>query len=207
MQDYSDPLHNARRLERAMNQALLDAENRPALPNMEAQETDGEIALTRGLDEWVQDIVEPTGRVTEHPILDRYINQGIEWAEKSYKNRDFQWCGAFAAWCWRDAVRREIRRKCFPSTYRLYTWAYKTERRIKDLDSARAGDIVVVGKNKRWGDHITIFERWGDDGEFFTVEGNAWGQTPQSGRREGVIRRARDVDEITAIYRPLELDR
>lgn len=214
MRGYTDPSHADRREIRSDLLDELDGDERAPLeegdpsPSDFQSITDGERAIERALEEWRLNIVEPKGQVSQGPILEKYIRQGIEWDwVDSYQNRKFAWCGAFAAWAWWESVSAPIRQKCFPSTYRLREWAKGSGRVIDNLEDARAGDIVIVGHKKAWGDHITLLERH-DEGGYWSVEGNAWGETPSAGaRREGVIRRFRSEDEISAIYRPLESDR
>jgi hypothetical protein len=168
----------------------------------------GSFVLEKALDEWRQNTLEPTSKVHEGVILDRYIKEGLQWTWiESYENRKFAWCGAFCSYAWKDYVAEHIRKACFPSTYRLQKWAKGTDRVISNLADARPGDIIIVGKKKAWGDHITIFER-ADEGGYWSVEGNAYGEVPAGGKRqEGVIRRWRSEEEIHAIYRPLEVDK
>jgi hypothetical protein len=45
--------------------------------------------------------------------------------------KDFNWCGAFIAFCYKDFIKKEIRRKVMISTYRFYMFAQKTKRHIK----------------------------------------------------------------------------
>lgn len=216
MRDYNDPLHDERRQQRSeLLEQNNDVEGGPSLwidddlsPSDHQPLEAGENAVERALEQWRESIIEPDSLVCEGPILDKYIQCGIEWDWiTDYQNRKFAWCGAFAAWAWRDSVNRTVRRKSFPSTYRLQKWAQGTERVISDISQARRGDLVIVGHKKNWGDHITLFERHDENG-FWTVEGNAWGEVPAGGpRREGVIRRWRSNDEVNAIYRPLERDR
>lgn len=169
----------------------------------------GEEARERALMEWREDIVEPQGEVSEGPILERYMHEGSGWIDrKTYKNRRDAWCGFFAAFCW-ISVQPKIRKKCFPSTYRLREWAKGTPRHIKKLSLARPGDILVIktATGKRWGDHITIIDKIEDDlSGAWTIEGNAYGETPTRERAEGVVRCFREIEKIKFIYRPLEVD-
>lgn len=191
---------------RQLRADLLDELDKIGLsPNDHQSEADGRRVVERALEEWRQHIAEPTKRTTEHPILNRYIKAalGWEWID-SYQNRKFAWCGAFAAFCWFESTGNMIRQRSFASTYRLQQWAKGSAREI-DLSRARAGDLVVVGRRKAWGDHITILERI--EGEtLYTIEGNAYGTLGDGSHGEGVIRRERDASEIAFIYRPLEVD-
>jgi len=191
---------------RQLRADLLDELDKIELsPNDHQSAADGLRVVARALEEWRQHIEEPRRRVTAHPILDRYIKGalGWEWID-SYQNRKFAWCGAFAAHCWMDTTSNMIRQRSFASTYRLREWAKNTPREI-DLTRARAGDLVIVGKRKAWGDHITILERIEGD-TLYTIEGNAFGELADGSRGEGVIRRQRDASEVAFIYRPLEVD-
>lgn len=181
----------------------------PAPIEAPAHQTAGERAVERALIEWRQDIREPRGKVADGPILTRYIREGLGWTWiDDYQNRAFEWCGAFAAWAWREALSAEVRKKHIASTYRLREWARNTSREVGGLSAARPGDIAVVGERKAWGDHITLIERVEEDGSgAWTIEGNATGEGPTPGAKmEGVIRRFRPVETIRFIYRPLAID-
>lgn len=205
---YSESEHEARR---ALRSDLLDELNDcPQADSTSYQSISaGGVALGRALEQWAGCVLEPLDEVADGPILERYIQKGIGWTwQTTYKNRAFAWCGAFAAWAWRDSVSLSIRKKRFASTYRLQQWAKDSDRIIDSLEDARAGDIIIVGHKKKWGDHITLFERSAEEGGYWSVEGNAFGEVPNyRGRGEGVIRRRRSTSEIFAIYRPLEADR
>lgn len=201
--------HDKRRAQRAQAMKELDGDRTIERPTEYASAEAGQEALERGLEQWREEIIEPRGEVTDGPILERYIQEGARWTwQKSYQNRKFAWCGAFAAWCW-ISVLPKLRQKSFPSTYRLREWAKGTPREIKGLENARAGDIMVIATStgKRWGDHITIIDRVEDDlSGAWTVEGNAYGETPTENRAEGVVRCFRPTAKIKFIYRPLEVD-
>lgn len=201
---YTDPSHDERR---ALRADLLDELNELPTDTPQSAEA-GERALEIALGEWEQTVLEPKGEVKKHPILIRYIQEGAGWSWiKKYRNRKFAWCGCFSAWCWRDSVSLEVRKKRFPSTFRMRQWAKGTPREIIGLESAQCGDIAIVGSKKAYGDHITMIQSIEAEGAW-TVEGNAWGETPLAGpRKEGVIRRFRSREEIRFIYRPLESDR
>ena len=202
--------HDDRRSLRADLLDELDTPTQTKMPNDHQSPEDGQRAVEIALDEWRQNILEPKAEVITGPILFRYIRQGALWTwVKKYQNRKFAWCGCFAAYAWRESVSGATRKTSFPSTYRLKQWAKGTNREISDLKKARTGDLLIVGNKKAWGDHITLIERIEPDlSGAWTVEGNAFGETPESTKRkEGVIRRFRSKDEIHAIYRPLESDR
>jgi hypothetical protein len=198
--------HDKRRHERARR---INELNRNPLerPDEWASEEAGREALERALGEWSQEIIEPDHKVTEGPILERYVWEGGGWTwQEDYQNRKLAWCGFFASFAWLS-VNAKIRKKCFPSTYRLRQWAKGTAREIKRLEDARPGDILVIATSngKRWGDHITLIERIDQEGAW-TIEGNAFGETPKAQRAEGVVRCYRPKDKIRFIYRPLEVD-
>lgn len=201
--------HDQRRARRAKLMNELDKDRSIERPTEYASEEAGREALERGLEQWREEIIEPQGQVSDGPILDRYIKEGAGWSwQENYQNRKFAWCGCFAAWCW-ISVLPKLRKKSFPSTYRLREWARGTPREIKGLENARAGDIMVIATStgKRWGDHITIVDKIEDDlSGAWTVEGNAFGETPTENRKEGVVRCFRPIEKIKFIYRPLEVD-
>ena len=200
--------HEVRRMDRALNQAALDLEALPdrlvyhPVPHVDPRCAE---AIARGLTEWERVIKDPDVRINTYIRT----SQGIGWGwEKQYtENGQFAWCGAFAAFCW-TKVKLNIRKKIFPSCYRLYsTWSH-TSRRI-DADKMLPGDIVVVysAKRAKQGDHITICVSSPDcENVFKTVEGNAYGTLGDDSYGEGVIRRERNLDEVAHVYRLLGSD-
>ncbi len=202
--------HDARRQLRADLLEELNSPKHNPLPSDFQSLEDADRAIERALNEWRQNILEPVGAVSEHPILDRYIHQGSGWTWiEKYENRKLAWCGHFLAYAYRESLNAAVRKSSCPSTYRLREWAKGSRRIIDGLHEARRGDIVVVGHKKAWGDHITLIEKIETDHSgYWSIEGNAFGETPEStSRKEGVIRRFRNRELIKAIYRPLECDR
>src|SRR5688572_28219969 len=158
----------------------------------------GEAAVSAGMAWWAEAIRDPKikdkseqaardrTRITTW-ITDRAIGAG--WASwqhggkkdgktcKSYcGDLCFSWCGVFAASCWGSVLKLEVRKRRFPSTFRLKDWADETERRIEIAD-IRAGDLVVVKTTGKlaFGDHITIARGPVANGICPTVEGNGGG--------------------------------
>lgn len=131
-----------------------------------------------------------------------YIEEGLHWPRTvPYRNtgklpQGFEWCGAFAAYCFRSVgLDRDIRHKHMASTFRLYDFCKGTPRKI-ELDQIQEGDVVVVGRrgSRAWGSHITICEERLPHG-VLTVEGNAHGRLFSGSWGEGVIRRERPFFE------------
>ena len=164
--------------------------------------------LATARQEWTRDVREPP-----HPgsaeRIDVYIRgeQGLTWPSVDLgpaakpgvpytRNRQFQWCGAFAAFCYGAAgLKRDVRRKRFASTYRLWAWARGTARWVEPSD-IRPGDVVVVGPaGDRDGAHVVLCVSVDPDG-IVTYEGNAYGPGPSGSRREGVIRHVRPFDDV-----------
>jgi len=130
------------------------------------------------------------------PRVDHYIRSaeglGWDWTDEYKKDKQFEWCGAFAAFC-HTAVLPEIRKKHFPSTYRLYTWAKGTPRMIP-LEDIQPGDICITSTantKKKWGQHITLCVEVLDEEYIRTIEGNAWGHLPDGEYAQGVVTRKR----------------
>lgn len=119
----------------------------------------------------------------------------------------FAWCGAFAGACHAaveadgvcvDPLPRSERVKLL-STYRLHTKA--RDRRV-ELDDVGPGDVLVVGKRKAYGDHITIVVDVLPSGAgWITIEGNAVGGQVGQTRVEGVVCRVRGRAEAVRAYR------
>ena len=195
IQDKLDNLEqDYRRLERAFNQAQLDINaleiedhdyNTPAI-SFHARE-----AIKRAEVELNRVVVDPGDRINAY--IRSAEGLGWNWVEPYTKNGEFAWCGAFASFCY-TKVNSNIRKKIFPSCYRLYSnWA-KTSRKIS-IEDVQAGDIVVIYTAKRsvQGDHITLCvdASTKKDGYIKTIEGNAKGELGNGEFGEGVVRRAR----------------
>lgn len=89
-------------------------------------------ALNCAIEEWSRGITEPTrGAQNGAERIDAYIRgaQGLGWPSAALtpkdstaytRNGQFQWCGAFAAWCLgAGGLERGVRKSRLPSTYRL----------------------------------------------------------------------------------------
>ena len=210
LQERVDSLEaDLRRMDRALNQAQLDLESLPESnkTHLTPHTSDhNRAAVARAVEELTRVVHDPSPRV------DSYIKSvegiGWSWEEPYTRNGQFAWCGAFAAFC-HTAVKRDIRKKIFPSCYRMFrAWA-NTSRKIKPEEVA-SGDIVVVytSKRSRQGDHITLCVDASTIGEGFitTIEGNAFGELGDGSRGEGVITRQRKVEEFAHVYRLLSVD-
>jgi len=157
--------------------------------------TKAEKAVLVAKEEFSKNIREPKGKMAS-PEIDKYIRSedGLYWTwEKPYEsNRQFEWCGAFAAFCYgKNGLKKEIRKEHLPSTYRLYSWLHSKAgkgREVKPKDIL-PGDVVVVKPQeggKRYGNHICLAVDVQEDG-IVTIEGNATGNFPDETRGEGVI--------------------
>lgn len=201
--------HEVRRLNRALNLAEIDLkvddqEKKVYWPTPAIDPKSRE-ALDRGLNEWRDVVLDPS------PRINTYIRtqQGINWTwEPVYKNdKDFAWCGAFAAFCW-QSVKLEIRKSIFPSCYRLFNAWGQSSRKIS-ADQMMPGDIVVVFSTARksYGDHITLcMSPPNAEGEFETIEGNAYGELGNGSYGQGVITRTRNLNGVAHVYRFLGSD-
>lgn len=156
----------------------------------------------RAVEEWRRAVMEPPG--VNAARIDSYIRgpEGLGWPSAALRgssdsreyrrNGQFQWCGAFAAWCW-SILDAEIRLHHFASTYRLDGWTAGNARRLTP-EELLPGDLAIVGPRDKTA-HITVVvgEPHEVDGivSVETVEGNATGLGPAGKRYEGVIRRRR----------------
>ena len=218
-----------RHAERERDGALLDvgegpgdavAEPAEPDPTEAAPGADPETVLSTASAEWNRGVHEPPGAGWER--IDEYIRgpQGLGWSsEDPYRrNRQFAWCGAFVAFCFGAAgLGAEVRRTRLASTYRLHSWASGTPR-LRPLEDARRGDIVIVGPTtgKRWGAHITLCDGVEPaSGQVETIEGNAHGRGPDGSRYEGVIHNERPLPRpglaastyrVMHVIRPLSED-
>jgi hypothetical protein len=206
-----------RRLRRDLLGALVDLTTPEGAPPAEvlADVVSGEhvstqvraLAVARAFDEYEKDIAEPPGKNWQR--IDHYIRsaEGLGWPSaalagsgdsRDYKrNGQFQWCGAFASFCW-GALKPEIRRKHLASCYRLDQFSRGTPRRLTP-SQLLPGDLAIVGTGSpSHGSHITVVvgriaaEKGG--AVVPTIEGNAKGRGPNGDTREGVISRTRPFD-------------
>ncbi len=163
---------------------------------------------------WSLDIFDPrqsdhsiSALASKHEINCMIHSAGLGWTwEPTYAgDGDFEWCGAFAAACW-TAIRPELRKTYFASTYRLDRYArygsvngeknQGSGRLIAELNEhstslpwePRAGDILTIGPvGSGYGKHICLVESYAD-GVFSTIEGNGTGLGPHGERQQGVVR-------------------
>jgi hypothetical protein len=147
------------------------------------------------------------------------VHQSAGWgSDTPYKGngRGREWCGFFAAHCWRAAgIDPKWLAPFYASTLRLYNWAHyrpwnqhqnpapakgDPRRLVLKLDTAsrakelawepRPGDIVVIGSNPEHpeGRHICIATGFDADRSIIsTVEGNGYGTGPDGHKREGIV--------------------
>ena len=206
-----------RRLRRDLLGALVDLTTPEGAPLAEAPLVDasGEhvservraLAVARAFNEFETDVAEPPGKNWQR--IDHYIRsaEALGWPSaaltgsddsRDYKrNGQFQWCGAFASFCW-SALKPEIRRKHLASCYRLDQFSRGTPRRLTP-SQLLPGDIAIVGTGTpSHGSHVTLVvgRIASDKGGAVvpTIEGNAKGRGPKGDIREGVISRTRSFD-------------
>lgn len=180
----------------------------------------GSLAALVAGQEWKCNVFDPRqsdgtlSAKTSKQLISKYIRDGLGWTwEPAYRgDGDFEWCGAFAAWCWAQAgLRADLRKTYFASTYRLDRYArYQsvngeknrgTGRLIAEMDEhstslpwePRAGDILLIGPSgSGYGKHICLVESFAD-GVFKTIEGNGTGRTGDGRHRQGVVRAERKL--------------
>ena len=140
-------------------------------------------------------------------IITQFIQVGLGWTwEPRYQgDGSFEWCGAFAAYCWLN-LKRDLRKTYFASTYRLDRYArYQSVNGEKNRGSGRllaelnehsttlpwtprAGDILTIGPvGSGFGKHICLVESYAN-GVFHTIEGNGTGLAPNGKHWQGVVR-------------------
>ncbi len=142
-------------------------------------------------------------------MIDAFIHRGLGWTwEPPYAgDGDFEWCGAFAAYCWLS-IKPALRKQYFASTYRLDRYARYgsvngeknrgTGRLLAELDEhsttlpwePRAGDILTIGPaGSGYGKHVCLVESYdAAQRAFRTIEGNGVGMMPNGTRRQGVVK-------------------
>ena len=213
-----------RRAERALNALSIDLNldyNPPMSDRLSVAQAPYQV-MKNAQREWDLNVSEPP-KGQEQPRIDEYIrsNLGLGWSSADIKHLDkkapytrdsFSWCGAFAAFCYGDLVPLAMRKKIFPSTFRMYDhWARSSRNRGKG--DIQAGDIVVVWTSQsqsvrdkyHYGQHITLCE-FVDGDEIHTIEGNAKGELGDGTWGEGVIKRKRSLKDVAYVYRLLSED-
>lgn len=188
-------------------------------------EAAGRAAIAEAARLWDSDIYDPPRNddsargVASRAAINAIVHAG-GWTWIDYKgDGDVEWCGLFAAACWRVAgIDPKWLASYFASTYRLDIWArYRSFdakhpnprpddgpwRRIANLDAKsaelpfepRAGDILMIGDGSpMFGDHITLVDSYDPARKAFnTIEGNGIGIGPDGKRRQGVVRAVRHL--------------
>jgi len=213
-----------RRTERALNSLALDLNVDYINPMSDrlgvAQAPRQVMQIAQG--EWEANIAEPP-KGQKMPRIDSYIrsNLGLGWSSADvrdlskplpYTRDSFSWCGAFAAFCYGNITPPALRKKVFPSTFRMYdNWARSSRNRGKK--DIQPGDIITVWTTEKasirskyhYGQHIVLCE-YVDGDKIYTIEGNAKGELGDGTYGEGVIKRTRDLKDVAYVYRLLGED-
>lgn len=209
--------HEIRRYKRALKQIEIDVNIQKTVNiNIERNVVPNErvdAVLKQAEYEWNLDVTEPGGGGLSERIT-YYIKNanalGWSWEDDYTRNGQFAWCGAFAAACYSDRVRSNVRSKIFSSCYRMYdNWSSTSRSQLPS--NLRPGDLVIVytssEKTPIYGNHITLATSKPDQaGNFETVEGNAFGNGPDGQWREGVSKRTRNLADVAFVYRLLDED-
>lgn len=157
----------------------------------------GQDALSHAIATWRRRIVDPPRSTWQDPAwtesrhaIDTMIRSadfGLGWSRcsalvKAYRrDGDYEWCGAFAAWCWRAAgLDADLARVYWSSTYRLDKYArgkiafgtpgelalrrrlpatergclvVRPETTLLEVEAwgPRAGDVLLVDTTGAWG--------------------------------------------------------
>ncbi len=186
----------------------------------------GERAITEATRLWSLDIIDPKysdrsdrATMSRHRISNILAEAGWAW-EVPYKgDGQVEWCGLFAAACWRKAgLDPRWLATYWASTYRLGQWArYRSFddrhpnprptsgelRLVATLNEGstslpwtpQAGDVLTIGDgHPPNGDHICLVESFDPATlTFATIEGNGTGLGPDGMRRQGVVRGSRHI--------------
>jgi uncharacterized protein YijF (DUF1287 family) len=155
-----------------------------------------DLVVAAALAEWRRVVRDaPSG----HADILRYYHQGLGWTWQRYPAPGAQWCGAFAAFCWRAAgLDRSVRYKRLASVYRITRWCSGEQGRLRAvlLDAIQPGDILLIGDNDG-PSHIGIAIAAPDEsGQVETIEGNSVATLGDGTRGEGVVRRLRPPLEV-----------
>jgi hypothetical protein len=184
----------------------------------------GRAALAEATRLWESDVYDPPRNdysprgVASREAIQRIVNDG-GWTWICYRgDGDVEWCGLFAAACWRAAgLDARWFAAFWASTYRLDLWArYRPFNQKPNPKPAlgpfrlfamlspesvslpfapRAGDILMIGDGSpAFGEHICLVESYDEERHLFhTIEGNGHGLGPDGKRRQGVVRAVRHL--------------
>lgn len=196
----------------------------------------GELAIEEAERLWLLDVYDPP-KSDKSPQADHsraviseiVASAGWSWATPYAGNHATEWCGMFAARCWRTAgLDPRWLATFWASTLRMAKWfryakwnetsagtkpktggrmfMRGTDAEFPNGTQPRAGDIVVVGDGiPGQGDHITLLV--GREGNVWrTISGNGGGIGPDGKRREGIVKasyRATGTGyRVLWVYRP-----
>jgi len=165
----------------------------------------------RGVGGWWNSYLEKYGDGAYREV---YVVDG----ERKYMS----WCGIFVGWCglrigdyvaddqcvpiW---LRPQVASTVLPSTYKmsrdkLWRAAADALPDRPNPQSIERGDIVVVGHDKPWGDHITLALGPPEAGKVETVSGNVSGAELGDGTTgEGVGLKTYDLSDVARVCRLL----
>ena len=158
--------------------------------------------IAAALAEWRLGVQEPpAGGEVGLARIRAYID-GIGGPGEAYHaDGDWQWCGAFAAFCLMAAgVPGEMMRQKSPPELGGLGSVYRADCLARVGDAVRItaardllpGDVMIVGRLGRGrGEHITLVEEPLSESGLMTIEGNASGGLPNGRWAEGVVRRTR----------------
>lgn len=181
----------------------------------------GSRAVTEALRLWNLDVYDPKRNdlsdAANHSrkVIDDILRAaGWHWQVPYKGDGQVEWCGLFAAACWRAAgLDTKWLATYFASTYRLDVWARYRDfnpdkpnrkpaegphRLMAELDERstslpfepQAGDILMIGDGQpAMGDHICLVVSYDSARKVFaTIEGNGMGLGPDGKRRQGIVR-------------------
>lgn len=125
----------------------------------------GDAAVKVALKEWDKDIIDPPRKSLYDPTfdddrkaIDGYIREGVLLGgvqnPKTFvykRDGDYEWCGAFAAYAWKDFIHADIRQLYWPSTYRLdcygrYVAGFKTKNAVSVAKKYKKEDDPIPRK-------------------------------------------------------------
>lgn len=143
------------KIEEILNEVVLIAEDEFILQFETVSE---DIEVVKLAEERIKDYID-NGILwegsTEFEIIEVDSDQYLLTSDLLNTDKTFHWCGAFIAFCYKDFIKKEIRKTYMPSTYRFAVFAQDTERHlgvqslIEETSEIFRREVFKISNNKK----------------------------------------------------------